>query len=234
MRLLSYLPQFTCALGLVALGVLSSVGTLNAEELVGTPVPIEAGAEMPPSPHIVSTPPPAEAVESMARQVANEEEIVRNMERMFEGGMRAGHPGHPEPMNLDFIVPVVAMLFIFGGPILLIGFLMVLNYRNKRRREANINMNIDKLLAAGRDIPIELLRGDEPRTADADDSDDDGSLNKGIKNICVGIGLLICLTIFMGIKMGSIAFILIGLGVSRVLVWKLAQTNKPQSVQAQD
>lgn len=231
MRLLSLFSKFTCTAGIIALGMLSSASAVSAEELVGTPVPVEADR----SPQTMPIPPSAATVESMARQVANEEAIVRNMERIFEEGMKGKHGGHPEPLNLDFIVPVVAMLVIFGGPICLLGFLMVLNYRNKRRREANININIDKLLAAGRDIPVELLRGDEPRAADADE---DGSLNKGIKNICVGTGLLIFLTMLMGIKIGSVAFILIGLGVSRVLVWKLGQNNQPnsqpQSVQAQD
>lgn len=242
MRLLPYLPKFACSLGLIVLGTLSGALITSAEELVGTPVPIEAGAEILPSPHIAPippTPPSADAVQAMAHQVANEEEMMRNMERMFEEGMKGihsgpgFHPGHIGQIAQDFVIPIVAMLLIFGGPILLVGFLMALNYRNKRRREANINMNIDKLLAAGRDIPVELLRGDEPRSADAEES---GNLNKGIKNICVGTGLFIFLTLITGIEVGSIAFILIGLGVSRVLVWKLGQTNKPQSqpIQAQD
>jgi len=129
----------------------------------------------------------------------------------------------------DMLIPIVAMLLLFGGPVLLVIVLAILHYRAKARRQQNINTNIDKLLAAGRDIPVELLLGEdttfiktqvkgEPVVYERNNV----LLEKGVKNICVGIGLLIFLTIFLGIKLGSCAFIVIGLGISRLVIWKLS------------
>jgi Flp pilus assembly protein TadB len=98
---------------------------------------------------------------------------------------------------------------------------MLQHYRDKARRQQDINANIDKLLAAGRDIPVELLRGDEPRSAS-----DTGDLSKGIRNLFLGIGLLIFLTALVGFDIGAVGFILIALGCSQTLVWYL---NKPKA-----
>ncbi len=128
------------------------------------------------------------------------------------------------------LIPIFGIVFIFGGPVVLVIVLAYLHYRDKARRAQNINVNIDKLLAAGRDIPVELLRGDETRNNKTDVYMNEGStmvrdnvnLNKGIKNVCVGIGLLIFLTILCGIKIGAIGFIVIGVGASELLIWKLS------------
>ncbi len=150
------------------------------------------------------------------------------------------------PLNPDTIIPIVAMLLLFGGPVLLVIVLALLHYRSKVRRQKNINMNIDKLLAAGRDIPVELLLGEETPMIKTQVKGEtivyernDALLEKGVKNVCVGIGLLIFLTIFIGIKLGSCAFILIGLGISRLIIWKLSQTKtevlpKTEAVRVQE
>lgn len=144
------------------------------------------------------------------------------------------------PLSPDTIIPIIAMLLLFGGPVLLVIVLAILHYRSKARRQQNINMNIDKLLAAGRDIPVELLLGEETAFVKTQVKGEtvvyernNVLLEKGVKNICVGIGLLIFLTIFLGIKLGSCAFILIGLGVSRLVIWKLSST-KTEAVRVQD
>jgi hypothetical protein len=134
--------------------------------------------------------------------------------------------------NPDVLIPVVAMLLLFGGPVLLVIVLAILHYRSKARRRQNINMNIDKLLAAGRDIPVELLLGEEPsmfKSATAQGeifyTRSDEMMRKGIRNIGLGTGWLIFLTIFLGIKIGSFGFIFIGLGISQVVIWKLSDSR---------
>lgn len=132
-------------------------------------------------------------------------------------------------MSPDIIIPIVAMSLLFGGPVLLIIILALLHYSAKSRRQKNINMNIDKLLAAGRDIPIELLLGEEQRvlksttqSGDVVYTHNDDMMRKGIRNIGLGAGWLIFLTIMFGINIGSFGFIFIGLGISQVVIWKLS------------
>lgn len=149
-------------------------------------------------------------------------------------------------LNPDVIIPLVAILLLFGGPVLLVIVLAFFHYRAKARRQQNINMNIDKLLAAGRDIPVELLLGEEATVIKTQVKGEtivyernDVLLEKGVKNVCVGIGLLVFLTIFVGIKLGSCAFILIGLGISRLIIWKLSGQRaeaapKPETIRVQE
>lgn len=244
MRLFSHFPRFFCAMSVVALAGFYGLTAVSAEELVGKPVPIAPNAEQATLHSEPNEPPVAAQIAANNAQVAaneaqvasNEAEFERNIERMVQSELEQ-HLSDPNvlfgasQLGSEVIVPVVALSFIFGGPIFLIAFLILLSYRNKRRREANINMNIDKLLTAGRDIPVELLRGDEPKSTYTDDQ---GNLSKGIKNICIGVGLFIFLTLLCGVEVGSVAFILIGLGVSRVLVWKFTQTNTTPKEAAQD
>jgi hypothetical protein len=135
-------------------------------------------------------------------------------------------------LNPETIIPIVAMLLLFGGPVLLVIVLAILHYRAKMRRQQNINMNIDKLLAAGRDIPVELLMGDEVaskapliRSGVVSYSRDDNTLQKGVRNIGLGTGWLLFLTIMFGINIGSFGFIFIGLGISQLVIWKLSSPN---------
>lgn len=164
---------------------------------------------------------------AMERQARNHEQQMRdhqNWQREWDKGFQEAFGGHDfdaGDFNVALLIPIFAVIFIFGGPIFLLGFLMLQHYRDKARRQQDINANIDKLLAAGRDIPVELLRGDEPRGAS-----DTGDLSKGIRNLFLGIGLLIFLTALVGFDIGAVGFILIALGCSQTLVWYL---NKPKA-----
>lgn len=147
-----------------------------------------------------------------------------NWEKNWEANLKdvfENKDDHDDGFNPAILIPLFAILFIFGGPVILLILLLVFLFGSKRRRQRDINMNIDKLLANGRDIPIELLRGDEPKSAD-----DSGNQAKGIRNICLGGGWLVFLTIAFGIKIGAIGFIWIGLGISQVLIWYL---NRPSA-----
>ena len=165
----------------------------------------------------------AEHAQKIAAQVHDHQDWEHNWEQNLS---KAFGEGNGNTANLALLIPILAILFIFGGPILLLIMLLVFFFGSKRRRQRDINMNIDKLLANGRDIPIELLRGDEPKTAD-----DSGNQAKGIRNICLGAGWLIFLTIAFDIEIGAIGFIWIGLGVSQVLIWYL---NRPTAAAPSD
>jgi hypothetical protein len=157
----------------------------------------------------------------------------------------------------NIIIPVVAMLLLFGGPILLLIVLAVLHYRAKARRQQNINMNIDKLLAEGRDIPLEMLLGEEAAVMKPTmptmparpgivlaTPRDDATMQKGVRNIGLGTGWLIFLTIMFSIEIGSFGFIFIGLGISQLVIWKLSspstntgtnpKAETPETLKAQD
>lgn len=167
----------------------------------------------------------AEHAQEIAAQVHDHQDWENNWEKNLN---KAFGEGNGNTANLALLIPILAILFIFGGPIILLILVLVLFFGSRRRRQRDINNNIDKLLAAGRDIPIELLRGDEPKTAD-----DTGNQAKGIRNICLGAGWLVFLTIAFDIEIGAVGFIWIGLGLSQVLIWYLNRPTTSTTVDTQ-
>jgi hypothetical protein len=254
---------------LVLIGLLFSPFALApvwAAELVGKPVPVGAQAanaaqaasdapevqasaaatsDAPAAPIAPSDPAPTEAPVAAEFGAHNGtpqamEEIRQAIDELRETLHREASSDVGVSLGADVIVPVVAMLLLFGGPILLLIVLAVLHYRAKARRQQNINMNIDKLLAEGRDIPLEMLLGEEaavikPRVpvrqgVVLSSPRDDNTLQKGLRNIGLGTGWLLFLTIMFNIKIGSFGFIFIGLGISQLIIWKLSSANINASV----
>lgn len=220
-------------LGIGVLLLTAGLALASAEELVGTPVapgedttlqsepmlhaqaPMAATPDMPPS-----------ANQDWHKEMNKElKDAFADMKHHDEWG-DFHDDGHFEPALL---IPIFVVIFIFGGPLILVGFFIAQRYRAKALRQENLNLNIDKLLAAGRDIPVELLRGDEPISAE-----ESGDLNKGIRNLFWGIGLLTFLTIFAGIKIGAVGFIWIALGLSQMTIWKLNSRQTPVQSELQD
>lgn len=151
------------------------------------------------------------------------------------------HSGEDDPFDHgrwdspELLIPIVAMSLLFGGPVLLVIVLAFFYYRAKARRQQNINANIDKLLAAGRDIPVELLMGDDApliKTGQANGTAQvtypgaEEMMYKGVRNIGLGTGWLLFLTVMFGFKIGSFGFIFIGLGISQVVIWLLSGSRR--------
>ncbi|WP_202966653.1 DUF6249 domain-containing protein, partial [Cellvibrio sp. OA-2007] len=203
-------------LGAFGIVLLCAVPVIHAAELEGTPVPLDAphatsaaAADAPSAPDQATAPtaeqaPPAPVADDWQHHNNWERDWEKNLNQAFGGDHENNGGFHPA-----LLIPLFAIVFIFGGPIILLILILVFFFGAKRRRQQDINMNIDKLLAAGRDIPVELLRGDEPKN-----DEPVGSRDKGIRNIFLGTGWLVFLTIMVGFDIGSAGFIWIALGAS--------------------
>lgn len=198
---------------------ISSISSIPSTLIVEPDVPAAVVSAQEPSP--ASAPAPSAATSF------NDEQVARELEQRIESIFKKYSSGNN--FELLQLVPIVAIIFSIGGPIFLIGFLIAKRYQNKQLRQQSLNNNIDKLLAAGRDIPVELLRGDEPQAAVHA-----GNRDKGIRNICLGVGLLVFLTILAGLDIGAIGFIWIALGVSQVFIWHLNQPKATQPLELAD
>lgn len=231
------------------LSLLLAVGaihlTVAAAELEGTVVPIgDAVAEAPQSlqqsspqsaarvsaaqpiePHSApqqpsSSPRPAPEPEFAPPAPVSPEQQWKTLDKELKHAF--DKPSTERTFNMALLIPILGIVFIFGGPIVLLCYFIARHYKAKAERQQAINANIDKLLAAGRDIPVELLRGDEPLAGQ-----DSGDLASGMRTLFIGIGLLIFLTALIGFNIGAVGFILIAIGCSKILVWYL---TKPKAV----
>lgn len=130
-------------------------------------------------------------------------------------------------LEKELWIPIVAILMIFGGPILLVIVLTTQSHKARESRERQRADTINRMLDAGKDIPVELLRHDAAKGPDH-------NLRKGLENIGMGVGLLLFLTFFLGIGIGSVGFIQIGWGLSQLAVWKWVDSKTPPTRIDQD
>lgn len=250
-------------LSAIGLALICAMPVAHAAELEGTPVPVDGSAPVqiqpdapapaaPSNPDAVAPeqppqPPSADDnehwkqdnerwVRDNERQMRDhqnwERDWEKNLSQAFGGNHENGNGNDDGPSAMEALIvlfSVIALIIFLCSPLILIGVFLVLRHKAKTRHQQALNNNIDKLLAAGRDIPVELLRGDEPKS-----DEPVGSRDKGIRNIFLGTGWLVFLTIMVGFDVGSAGFIWIALGVSQVLIWYLNRPNGIEQAGQQD
>lgn len=123
---------------------------------------------------------------------------------------------HEEDDPIEQIVPIVALLVIFGGPILIVAIVS----RNNRRKREMVHQTIDHIIAQGKDVPVELL--------DALDKGSNGKsgLARGTVNIALGLGIGGMFLANAGVGAASIGLIPLAIGLAQLLVWKLEGPRK--------
>ena len=111
------------------------------------------------------------------------------------------------------IVPIFAILFTFGSPVLVIGLLLLFSYRKRKQRDALVAKFID----AGKDVPSEVL-------ATFNDNGVSGNnLQRGLILSGIGSGLFLFLGMLVGWGVASVALIPLCIGIARLLIWKLSE-----------
>lgn len=113
------------------------------------------------------------------------------------------------------VIPVVAILMVFGAPALTVVLVALFVFRHRERRQQLLNERIQKFLENGQPVP-ENLMGDS-LSAPA------RHLNQGLVLLGAGIGLTVFLSLINGFAIGSLGLILIGVGLAKILIWKLAE-----------
>ncbi|MFA0810072.1 DUF6249 domain-containing protein [Microbulbifer epialgicus] len=107
-------------------------------------------------------------------------------------------------------LPVLALLCVFGMPVLIVWLVTHNSYRKKQLVVENIN----RMVAEGRDVPpemLDMLEGNSPRNP----------ADRGITLIAVGAAVFIWLTALTGFGVGSLGLIPLFIGLARFINWKL-------------
>ena len=117
---------------------------------------------------------------------------------------------------LEQLAPVVALLVIFGGPVLIVA---IVSFNNRRKRQM-VHETIDRIIAQGKDVPVELL--------DALDKGSNGKsgLARGTVNVAIGLGVGGMFLANAGVGAASIGLIPLAIGLAQLLVWKLEKTRQ--------
>lgn len=122
---------------------------------------------------------------------------------------------------LEALVAVVAIILIFGMPVLIVGVVM---YGRYKRREL-INKSIDKMLENGQEIPAEMFH-------EATGKDEKSTQSKGVMLIAIGVGLMGFLGAVAG-EVGAVGLIPALIGVAHIYIWKTEQAQQQKDDNSQ-
>lgn len=125
--------------------------------------------------------------------------------------------------GLTLLVPIFGVIFIFGGPVLVIWLLINRHYTHKKWLVEQQGINIARALEAGKDVPLGVITTNPEELVVGNNN-----LVAGIKNIGLGIGLFIFLSLFLGLGLGSVGAVLVGIGVSQLALWRFV--DRPNSL----
>lgn len=114
-------------------------------------------------------------------------------------------------------IPIIAILMVFGAPALTVILVALFVFRHRERRQQLLNERIQKFLENGQPVPENLMEESPPTPA--------RHLNQGLVLLGAGAGLTLFLTLVNGFAIGSLGLILVGVGIAKVLIWKLAETR---------
>ncbi len=129
---------------------------------------------------------------------------------------KQGHATASVPSNLeDIIIPVVAIVFSFGSPVLLVA--LILAYRMKKRRL--LHQTIEQMVASGQPIPAELIVSSGAKSIPTVRSD----CRRGIFLVCIGAGIIIWQLVER--DSWGIGFIPLAIGVGYLLSSRFASRD---------
>ena len=119
-------------------------------------------------------------------------------------------------VGAEVLPGVLAILLLFGGPVVIVA---VVSY-NRRRSRQMVHETIDRIIAQGKDVPVELLdkldRGSNGKSM----------LSRGATNVAIGLGIAGCLWGLGGEEAASLGLIWICLGMGQLLIWRLEGNGK--------
>lgn len=121
--------------------------------------------------------------------------------------------------NAELLIPILAIVFVFGGPVIIVVTLVLQHYRSQKSLAEHRRECIAKLIDAGRDVPESLLYFDDL----GQEKNPERDLSRGIKNIGLGVGIAIFLAAVSSLKASTFGLILVGLGCAQLLSWKLTR-----------
>lgn len=139
---------------------------------------------------------------------------VKDALRSFQEGINITIPDSFSFGGLSsVIVPIFAILFTFGSPVLVIALLLLFSYRKRKQRDALV----EKFINAGKDVPPEVL------ATFNDNAVSGNNLQRGLILSGIGSGLFLFLGMLVGWGVASVALIPLCIGIARLLIWKLSE-----------
>jgi hypothetical protein len=108
-------------------------------------------------------------------------------------------------------VASLAIMLIFGTPIMLVAAVLYANYRKRRL----MHNTIDQYVSSGRDIPPAVLESLHQQVTPGN------NLHRGLVMTGVGLGVIACFLVMGAREAAALGLIPLFIGLAQLLIWKL-------------
>jgi hypothetical protein len=115
----------------------------------------------------------------------------------------------------DTIIPIVAIVFVFGMPV----FIVALVVYSRHRRQRLLHETIRTMIEKGVPIPPELLQPQQPRRLPKSD------FRRGLVWSAIGLGWFIAFTVKGNIGSGALGLIPLLIGAAFLVTWKVESSK---------
>ncbi len=112
---------------------------------------------------------------------------------------------------LEALIPLTAIVFTFGMPIMIVGVVLYSSYRKKRLMHDTINQYV----SSGKDIPPEVLKGLQKEMTPKN------NLHRGLVLSGIGMGIFACFAVIGSLEAAAFGLIPLFVGLAQLLIWKL-------------
>ena len=120
----------------------------------------------------------------------------------------------------DNLIGLVCIIMVFGLPVFIIIPVLLFKYLNRRAKYRLASQAI----AAGKEIPKDLFNSNQSELGY-----NNRTLSKGIKNICLGIGLGVFLWFLTHeMEIAAIGFLIFCMGVGQVIIARVTRPSNRQ------
>lgn len=163
-----------------------------------------------------STPKDTSATDAtVVSQLVDEEAAEEEMSvKLFSGNQ------HSVEIDENWVA-VIAIIMGCGLPLFIVIAILWFKYKNKQAKYRLASQAI----ASGKEIPQELFEADYSSPSQNNDI-----LSKGIKNVCLGIGLTVFLWMLTEVKgVAAVGFLIFCMGVGQILIAYATRERKPNS-----
>lgn len=151
-------------------------------------------------------------------------DALRNM-----GPITINASGSSAPWEQDnpgeLAVAMLAIIFIFGSPIMIVAAVLYWAYRRRRLTHDTIN----QYLASGKEIPPQIME------AMLNERRPKNNLQKGLALSGTGLGIFLCFLLIGSTAAASFGLIPLFIGLAQLLIWKLEKDgngDKPRDAGA--
>ena len=112
-------------------------------------------------------------------------------------------------------VAALAVVFIFGTPIMIVAFILYASYRKRRL----IHDTINSYVATGKEIPPEVFKSFH------EEASPKNNLQKGLLMMGIGAGIIICFLVIGVDEAAALGAIPLFIGLAQLLIWKLEKNG---------